>query len=112
MVMPGDNITMTIELITPVALEEQMRFAIREGGTHRRRRHRHQDPGVSETDGEAAVAVALACTECEARNYKTTRKLDQKRAARAQEVLPNVQAPHGPQGNEVATEATTQDLGV
>jgi elongation factor Tu len=32
MVMPGDNITMRIELISPVALEEQMRFAIREGG--------------------------------------------------------------------------------
>lgn len=32
MVMPGDNITMSIELITPVALEEKMRFAIREGG--------------------------------------------------------------------------------
>jgi elongation factor Tu len=32
MVMPGDNIAMTIELITPVGLEEQMRFAIREGG--------------------------------------------------------------------------------
>jgi elongation factor Tu len=32
MVMPGDNITMEIELITPVALEAQMRFAIREGG--------------------------------------------------------------------------------
>ena len=32
MVMPGDNITMEIELITPVALEDQMRFAIREGG--------------------------------------------------------------------------------
>jgi elongation factor Tu len=32
MVMPGDNITMLIELITTVALEEQMRFAIREGG--------------------------------------------------------------------------------
>jgi elongation factor Tu len=32
MVMPGDNITMTIELIAPVALEEQIRFAIREGG--------------------------------------------------------------------------------
>jgi elongation factor Tu len=30
--MPGDNITMSIELIAPVALEEQMRFAIREGG--------------------------------------------------------------------------------
>ncbi|MBL8605719.1 MAG: elongation factor Tu, partial [Myxococcales bacterium] len=32
MVMPGDNITMVISLITPVGLEEQMRFAIREGG--------------------------------------------------------------------------------
>src|SRR5256886_5406386 len=32
MVMPGDNIQMTIELITPIAMEEQLPFAIREGG--------------------------------------------------------------------------------
>jgi elongation factor Tu len=32
MVMPGDNITMTVELITPIAMEEKLRFAIREGG--------------------------------------------------------------------------------
>src|SRR6185369_9894540 len=32
MVMPGDNIQMSIELITPIAMEEQLRFAIREGG--------------------------------------------------------------------------------
>ena len=32
MVMPGDNVEMEIELITPVALEEGVRFAIREGG--------------------------------------------------------------------------------
>jgi elongation factor Tu len=32
MCMPGDNIQMTIELITPIALEEGLRFAIREGG--------------------------------------------------------------------------------
>jgi hypothetical protein len=32
MVMPGDTVSMTVSLITPVALEEQMRFAIREGG--------------------------------------------------------------------------------
>jgi elongation factor Tu len=32
MVMPGDNITITVELITPIALEEELRFAIREGG--------------------------------------------------------------------------------
>jgi elongation factor Tu len=32
MVMPGDNIDMTIELITPIAMEQELRFAIREGG--------------------------------------------------------------------------------
>ena len=32
MVMPGDNVTINIKLITPVPIEEQMRFAIREGG--------------------------------------------------------------------------------
>ena len=32
MVMPGDNVTMTIKLITPIACEEGLRFAIREGG--------------------------------------------------------------------------------
>jgi elongation factor Tu len=32
MVMPGDNIAMTVNLIVPIALEEKLRFAIREGG--------------------------------------------------------------------------------
>ena len=32
MVMPGDNIEMEIDLITPIAMEDQLRFAIREGG--------------------------------------------------------------------------------
>ncbi|MDB4659181.1 elongation factor Tu, partial [Akkermansiaceae bacterium] len=32
MVMPGDNVNLTIELITPIAMEQTMRFAIREGG--------------------------------------------------------------------------------
>jgi len=32
MVMPGDNIGLTVELITPIALEKEVRFAIREGG--------------------------------------------------------------------------------
>jgi len=31
-VMPGDNITMEIELISPIAMDEGLRFAIREGG--------------------------------------------------------------------------------
>ncbi|HET6713710.1 MAG TPA: elongation factor Tu, partial [Actinomycetota bacterium] len=32
MVMPGDNVEMTVELIAPIAMEEGLRFAIREGG--------------------------------------------------------------------------------
>ena len=32
MVMPGDNVTFAVELITPIAMEEKLRFAIREGG--------------------------------------------------------------------------------
>ena len=32
MVMPGDNVTMAVELISPIAMEEGLRFAIREGG--------------------------------------------------------------------------------
>ena len=30
--MPGDNVTISVELITPIAIEEGLRFAIREGG--------------------------------------------------------------------------------
>jgi elongation factor Tu len=32
MVMPGDNVKMTVTLITPIAMEQGLRFAIREGG--------------------------------------------------------------------------------
>ena len=32
MVMPGDNVTMEVELIAPIAMDEGLRFAIREGG--------------------------------------------------------------------------------
>ena len=32
MVMPGDHVTITVELIKPVAVEEKLKFAIREGG--------------------------------------------------------------------------------
>jgi elongation factor Tu len=32
MVMPGDNVSVEVELIAPIAIEEGLRFAIREGG--------------------------------------------------------------------------------
>ena len=40
MVMPGDNVSIEVNLIMPIAMEKELRFAIREGGrTGRRRRH-------------------------------------------------------------------------
>jgi elongation factor Tu len=32
MVMPGDNVNLSVELITPIAMDKGLRFAIREGG--------------------------------------------------------------------------------
>ncbi|MFH2011767.1 MAG: elongation factor Tu, partial [Pseudomonadota bacterium] len=32
MVMPGDNVSLAVELVTPIAMEKELRFAIREGG--------------------------------------------------------------------------------
>ena len=46
MVMPGDNVQMVVELIAPIAMEDGLRFAIREGGRRRedrRRRCRSED---------------------------------------------------------------------
>ncbi len=55
MVMPGDNVALEIELITPVAMEKGLRFAIREGGRHRRRRRHCRD---SEVGGRTQVSEA------------------------------------------------------
>ena len=43
MVMPGDNVELVIELITPVAMEKGLRFAIREGRPHRVRGHHQRE---------------------------------------------------------------------
>jgi elongation factor Tu len=32
MIMPGDNVSIIVQLITPIAMEKELRFAIREGG--------------------------------------------------------------------------------
>ncbi len=48
MVMPGDNIGMVVTLIVPIAMEEGLRFAIREGGRTVGCGRRGQDPGVSD----------------------------------------------------------------
>jgi elongation factor Tu len=44
MVMPGDTVRFTVKLVAPVALEEQQRFAIREGGKTYRNQEVHSQP--------------------------------------------------------------------
>ena len=79
MVMPGDNITMTIELITPVASRGADALRDPRGRPHRRRRHRHQGPRVG--SGSTSIVRRAesrpsrwSASECEARNYRTTQK--------------------------------------
>ena len=51
MVMPGDNVQMEVELITPIAMDPQLRFAIREGGRTVGSRRRHRDHRVTRVVG-------------------------------------------------------------
>ncbi len=55
MVMPGDNVQLVVELITPVALEKGLRFAIREGGTHGGRGHDFGNYEVIVVSGQWSV---------------------------------------------------------
>ena len=52
MVMPGDNVSMDVELIAPIAMDEGLRFAIREGG-------RTVGAGVVASDHEVSGSAAL-----------------------------------------------------
>ncbi len=71
MVMPGDNIQMGVELITPVAIEEGLRFAIREGGrtvgagvvTSHRRVDRTSDGMLTADDGYTDVSPRAVSRE-------------------------------------------------
>ena len=70
MVMPGDNVNLEINLITPIAMEKGLRFAIREGGRTVGAGTIARDLGVTSTMQEN---VSLACSECKRRNYTTTK---------------------------------------
>jgi elongation factor Tu len=52
MCMPGDNTIMKVQLINPIAMDEGLRFAIREGGRTVGGRHRHQDREVGMATGQ------------------------------------------------------------
>ena len=61
MVMPGDNTTITGELITPVAIEKGSAVRDSRGRPHRRRRHDHRDYRVVEAQGsDSGLATTLA----------------------------------------------------
>ena len=72
MVMPGDNVQLEVELITPVALEKGLRFAIREGGrtvgagtgnrcSTLRRRYNGQDNSITEQPSTGIQQPIAAC---------------------------------------------------
>src|SRR5207302_3278066 len=83
MCMPGDNTEMTVELIHPIAMEEGLRFAIREGGRtvgagrvtkiikERDRRRVQELHPMARNDKR--IAVSLECQPCKRRNYITTK---------------------------------------
>ncbi|GIU85673.1 MAG: hypothetical protein KatS3mg009_0188 [Acidimicrobiia bacterium] len=74
--MPGDNTEMTVELIAPIAMDEGLRFAIREGGRTVGCGPGHQDHQVGERavpKSDKRVKVTLACEECKRRNYITVK---------------------------------------
>ena len=54
MVMPGDNLAVDVELIVPIAMEDKLRFAIREGGRTVGVRHRRRDRGIIEPLAESS----------------------------------------------------------
>src|SRR6202044_3865170 len=65
MVMPGDNIKMTVELIAPIAMEDGLRFAIREGGrtvgSGVVSKVLKRSPQASSSIGRAAVSKTAGC---------------------------------------------------
>ena len=76
MVMPGDNTEMTVELGKPIAMDEGLRFAIREGGRTVGAGRVVKIEASQEREHEMAkndkrVKVTLACEDCKRRNYIT-----------------------------------------
>ncbi len=111
MVMPGDNVAVTINLITPIAMDEGLRFAIREGGrtvgagvvscNHRiistqaalRRLPLH----LVQRKNAMRDIITLACTECKQRNYTTTKnKKNTPGKAGVQQILPLLPQAYSP----------------
>ena len=76
MVMPGDNVTMEVELIAPIAMDEGLRFAIREGGrtvgagvvakiievTNRHSAERARRPWTTRTSASGSRRSIIACS--------------------------------------------------
>ena len=69
MVMPGDNVSLEVELITPVAMDKGLRFAIREGGRTVGAGTVAEIVGIRRTEFMAREQITLQCTECKRKNY-------------------------------------------
>ena len=72
MVMPGDNVSIAVELITPVALEKGLRFAIREGGADGRLRYHRRDRGVAMATFSDKIRIRLKAYDHRVLDQSTT----------------------------------------
>ena len=105
MVMPGDNVEMAVELITPIAMEKGLRFAIREGGRTVGAGTVTEIIDVAATK-EQPCATSSPCSapDCKRRNYIDDQEQEEDHgAAGAEQVLPLLPQAHGAQGDEVRT---------
>ena len=73
MVMPGDNVNLEVELITPIACEEGLRFAIREGGRTVGAGVVTKILGVSRHGRRNESSSRSNAPTCRERNYSTTK---------------------------------------
>ena len=103
MVMPGDNVEMGVELITPIALEVGQRFAIREGGRtvgagadHEHQRIATHGQGRGASDAPARLHRVQGADVHDAQEQEERSQPD-----RAEQVLPALPTSYPPSGGEV-----------
>ena len=103
MVMPGDNINVDVELITPIACEERSALRDPRGRPHRRRRRRDEDPRVSDHgEGQSRRSSRSSARTAKSGTTRTTKnKRTDSGQAGAVQVLSAVPQTHVAPGNEV-----------
>jgi preprotein translocase SecE subunit len=101
MVMPGDNVTLEVNLHTPIAMDKGLRFAIREGGRTVGAGHGHRDPGVRASHARERDSAVQRVQAPQLREHQEQE--DHHGQAGVQQVLPLVPQAHLAQGDPLVS---------